>query len=241
MLTNPNGWLLQSHANENRREIEQVRRHTGRSNIEFFDEVGLTGDDVVLAHGVHLDPIELEILRRTHTRICHCPGTNLKLASGIADVPRLLDLDVPVVLGADGAPCNNRLSMFHEMSLAATLHSLRHGPAVMPASTVLAIATRRGAEALHLDHLVGTLETGKSADVVVLDLGGWSLLPDGDPWARVVYGGSPRDVRHVVVAGREVVVDGRLTAVEEEDIRQRARQAWHATRSRMERKGWNRL
>lgn len=239
-LARANGWLLQTHANENRREVEQVRRHTGRSNIEFFDDVGLTGRDVVLAHGVHLEPAELEILRRTGTRICHCPGTNLKLASGIADVPTLLELGVRVLLGADGAPCNNRLSMFHEMSLAATLHSLRHGPSVMPASKVLTMATRGGAEALHLGDRVGTLEAGKAADVVVLNLGGWSLLPDGDPWARVVYGASVQDVRHVVVAGREVVVDGRLTAIEEGEIRQRARQAWSATRARMEERGWTR-
>jgi cytosine/adenosine deaminase-related metal-dependent hydrolase len=240
-LARANGWLLQTHANENRREVELIRRHTGRSNIEYFDEVGLTGHDVVLAHGVHLDSAELEILRRTATRICHCPGTNLKLASGIADVPRLLELGVPVILGADGAPCNNRLSMFHEMSLAATLHSLRHGPAAMPASRVLSMATRGGAEALHLGHLVGTLEVGKAGDVVVLDLGGWSLLPGGDPWARIVYGGSARDVKHVVVAGREVVVDGRLAALQDDEIRQHARQAWIATRSRMEEKGWSRL
>ena len=239
-LARANGWLLQTHANENRREVELIRRHTGRSSIEFLDEVGLTGRDVVLAHGVHLDSTELEILRRTETRICHCPGTNLKLASGIADVPRLLELGVPVVIGADGAPCNNRLSIFHEMSLAATLHSLRYGPSVMPASRVLSMATRIGAEALHLGTAVGTLENGKEADVVVLDLDGWSLLPAGEPWARVVYGGSVRDVRHVVVAGRAVVVDRHLTTGGEEEIRQNARQAWIATRSRMEEKGWSR-
>jgi cytosine/adenosine deaminase-related metal-dependent hydrolase len=211
-LARANGWLMQTHANDHRREVELIRRHTGRSNIEYFDEVGLTGHDVVLAHGVHLDSAELEILRRTATRICHCPGTNLKLASGIADVPRLLELG-----------------------------SLRHGPAAMPASRVLSMATRGGAEALHLGHLVGTLEVGKAGDVVVLDLGGWSLLPGGDPWARIVYGGSARDVKHVVVAGREVVVDGRLAALQDDEIRQHARQAWIATRSRMEEKGWSRL
>ena len=239
-LARSNGWLLQTHANENLREVELVRRHTGRSNIEFLDDVGLTGEDVVLAHGVHLEPLELEILQRTGSRICHCPGTNLKLASGIADVPRLLEVGVPVLLGSDGAPCNNRLSMFHEMSLAATIHSLRHGPAAMPASRVLTMATRGGAEALHLDHLVGTLELGKAADLVVLGLDGWSLLPDGDPWVRLVYGGSSADVRHVVVAGQEVVVDGRLAGHRDDEIRQNARRAWIATRSRMEERGWNR-
>lgn len=236
-LARTNGWLLQTHANENRREAELIRSHTGRSNVEFLHEVGLTGTDVVLAHGVHLEAAEFEILRQTGTRICHCPGTNLKLASGIADVPRLLELGVPVVLGADGAPCNNRLSMFHEMSLTATLHSLRHGPAAMPASQVLSMATRDGAEALHLGHLVGTLEAGKAGDAVVLDLGAWSMLPGGAPWARVVYGGSAGDVKHVVVAGQEVVIDGRLVTRRADEIRQNARQAWIATKSRM--KEWN--
>jgi cytosine/adenosine deaminase-related metal-dependent hydrolase len=238
-LARSKGWLLQSHANENEREVEQVHHTTGSSNISYLHELGLTGEDVVLAHGVHVSSEEIELLAETGTRICHCPGANLKLASGIADVPRLLEAGVLVVLGADGPPCNNRMSMFHEMSLAATLHSLRHGPRAMPAQRVLQMATRDGARALHLDHLIGTLETGKLADVVVIDMRSWSLLPDGEPASRIVYGGSARDVRHVVVAGRAVVVNGRITTAEESQISDHARAAWRATRARIEEGVWD--
>jgi cytosine/adenosine deaminase-related metal-dependent hydrolase len=237
-MARSNGWLLQTHANENRAEVEAVRRITGLSNIGFLHELGLTGDDVVLAHGVHLEAVELELLARTGTRICHCPGTNLKLGSGIADIPALQQAGVPVVLGADGAPCNNQLSVFHEMRLAATLHSLRHGPRCMEPASVLAMATREGARALHLDGEIGTLEDGKRADVVVIDLGGWSLLPDGEPANRIVYGANAQDVRHVLVDGKPLVVDGRLASGDERAIKKRVAAAWHDTRARMEESGW---
>jgi len=233
-LARSKDWILQTHAAENRDEIEEVRRVSGLSNIEFLDDHGLLGDDVVLAHGVHLDDHEVRLLADSSTTICHCPGANLKLASGIADVPRLLSKGVPVALGADGPPCNNRLSIFHEMSLAATIHGLRHGPTAISAWTVLEMATRGGAAALGLDSNIGTLEPWKGADLVVVDLEEWSALPGGDPASRIVFGGSPQMVRHTVVAGRPVVEDHRLVTTDPEALRRRVTDAWKATRSRME-------
>jgi cytosine/adenosine deaminase-related metal-dependent hydrolase len=233
-LARSKDWILQTHAAENRDEIEEVRRVSGLSNIDFLDDHGLLGDDVVLAHGVHLDDHEVRLLADSSTTICHCPGANLKLASGIADVPRLLSKGVPVALGADGPPCNNRLSMFHEMSLAATIHGLRHGPTAISAWTVLEMATRGGAAALGLDSNIGTLEPGKGADLVVVDLEEWSALPGGDPASRIVFGGSPQMVRHTVVAGRPVVEDHRLVTTDPEALRRRVTDAWKATRTRME-------
>jgi len=232
-LARSRGWLLQSHANENATEVEAIQAAVGMSNIEYFESLGLTGPDVVLAHGVHLEAQEVALLAASRTTICHCPGTNLKLGSGIADVPGLQRAGVPVVLGADGAPCNNRLSIFHEMTLAATLHSLRHGPSAMPATRVLAMATRDGAAALHLGHEIGTLEPGKAADVTVVDLRGWSLQPDGHPAARIVHGATAGDVRHVVVGGQPVVVDRQLETADSSDLRERIRSAWEATSARM--------
>jgi cytosine/adenosine deaminase-related metal-dependent hydrolase len=232
-LARSRGWLLQSHANENLDEVAAIRAATGRSNIDYLHGVGLAGPDVVLAHGVHLDPREIVLLARTRTTICHCPGANLKLASGIADVPGLQRAGVRVVLGADGPPCTNRLSIFHEMRLAATLHSLRHGASTMPAATVLAMATREGAAALGLDREIGTLEPGKAADVTVVDLRGWSLQPDGHPASRVVHGATAGDVRHVVVGGRPVVVDRQLETADAAGLRERTRHAWQATAARM--------
>jgi 5-methylthioadenosine/S-adenosylhomocysteine deaminase len=232
-LARSRGWLLQSHANENITEVAAIRAAIGMSNIEYFHTVGLTGPDVVLAHGVHLEAQEIALLASSQTTICHCPGANLKLGSGIANVPGLQRAGVRVVLGADGAPCNNRLSILHEMSLAATLHSLRHGPSAMPATRVLAMATRGGAAALHLDHEIGTLEQGKAADVTVVDLRGWSLQPAGHPASRIVHGATAGDVRHVVVGGRPVVVDGQLATADAGELRDKIRAAWEATSARM--------
>ena len=232
-LARSNGWLLQSHASENRDEVAAVRSATGLGNIEYLDRTGLTGEDVVLAHGVHLDPDEIRLLAATGTRICHCPGTNIKLGSGIADVPRLREAGIPLALGADGAPCNNRLSIFDEMSLAATLHTLRHGPRAIDAWQVLALATRDGAAALHLENEVGTLEPGKSADVAIIDLGGWSLRPGGDPAARIVFGASAADVRHVLVGGEVVVRDRRLQTVDEGAMATRIQDNWRAITDRI--------
>jgi cytosine/adenosine deaminase-related metal-dependent hydrolase len=233
-LARSNGWILQTHAAENRDEIKEVRRLSGLGNIEYLAGHGLLGDDVVLAHGVHLDDHEIRLLADSSTTICHCPGANLKLASGIADIPRLLSNGVVVALGADGPPCNNRLSIFHEMSLAATIHSLRHGPTAINAWQVLEMATRGGAAALGLDSDIGSIEPGKAADLVAVDLMEWSALPGGDPASRIVYGGSPQSVRHTVVAGRTVVEDKTLLTTNPEALRERVAAAWTATRARME-------
>ncbi len=187
------GWLLHSHSNENRDEVALIRKLTGLHPIHYLHEVGLTGEDVVLAHGVHLEPEEIQLLATTRTSVCHCPGANLKLASGIADVPRLRMAGVTVALGADGPPCNNRLSMFQEMSLAATLHGLRNGAGALSALDVLAMATREGARALGLDHLTGTLEEGKAADVTVIGLEGMGpATRRGTPVARGARGHGER-------------------------------------------------
>lgn len=233
-LAREHGWLLQTHASENRAEVEAVRRLTGHGNIDYLGRHGLLGDDVVLAHGVHLESSDRQRLAATATTICHCPGANLKLGSGIADVPALLAAGVRVVLGADGPPCNNRLSVFHEMALAATLPALRHGPGAVDPWRVLAMATREGAAALHLEHEIGTIEVGKAADLVVVDLDEWSMLPGGDPASRLVFGASAQMVRHTVVAGRPLVVDHRLAATDAAELRRRVRAAAEATRRRME-------
>jgi 5-methylthioadenosine/S-adenosylhomocysteine deaminase len=233
-LARKHGWLLHSHASENTAEIAAVRAATGMSNIEYLDSVGLTGRDVVLAHGVHLDSAEIQILADTRTRICHCPGANLKLGSGIADIPKLRSRGVPVGLGADGPPCNNRLSAFYEMSLAATLHALRSGPTALGAWDAMAMATREGARVLQLADRVGTLAPGKAADITVVSLDSWSMIPGDDPVARIVHGGSAADVRHVIVDGRPVVVDKRLTTIDAGELRSRINESWRATRRRME-------
>jgi cytosine/adenosine deaminase-related metal-dependent hydrolase len=233
-LARRHGWLLQTHASENRDEVAAVRAAHGMGNVAYLASLDLVGPDVIVAHAVWLDEDEFGILSDSRTRVCHCPGANLKLASGIADVPRLRSLGVPVLLGADGAPCNNRLSAVAEMTLAATIHGLRHGPSAVTAWDALSMVTRDAAEALHLGSQLGTLEPGKLADLVVVDLSGWSLQPDGDPAARLVYGATACAVRDVVVDGRVVVRRGVVSTSRADELRARIIRSWQAVRSRME-------
>lgn len=234
-LARRHGWLLHTHASENPGETEIVRRLHGAGNVTALAALGCAGPDTVLAHCVHLDDDEFDLLARTRTAVAHCPGTNLKLASGIADLPRMLARGIRVGLGADGPPCNDRLSIFHEMALAGTLHNLRHGPAAVDPWTVLELATWRGAEVLGLGEQVGRLETGWRGDVVVLRPT-LSMAPPRDPADMVVFGGASAAVRHVVVDGTVVVEDGRLVTADAEAVSDAAHAAVVAVADRL---GWS--
>src|SRR6266542_4593700 len=176
-LADEYGVMVHTHASENRKEWEMVRRDTGLSNIAYLDAVGLTGRHVALAHCVHVDQREIELLGRTETNVAHCPSSNLKLGSGIAPVAEMLKQGVSVSLGADGAACNNRLDMFTEMRTAALLQKVEHGPDALPAKRVLRMATRDGAKALGLEQEIGSLEVGKRADVAIVRLGRLHTAP----------------------------------------------------------------
>lgn len=208
--------LVHTHAAENLDEIELVRSQRGMRNIVYLDHIGLTSPRLILAHCIWLDEEEREILRRTGTRMTHCPGSNLKLASGIAMVPELLDQGVEIGIGADGAPCNNTLDMFQEMRLTALLHKVRCGPESMNARTVLQMATIGGARTLGLDHLIGSIEVGKKADLVLLDLNDFHTFPsyEADPYSRVVYAASRGNVDSVWVDGKRVVERGKVRTVD---------------------------
>jgi cytosine/adenosine deaminase-related metal-dependent hydrolase len=189
------GCLLHTHASENKDEVAMVRQMTGTDNVTWLEEVGIAGPDVVLAHCVHLNETEEDGLARTDTTVAHCPSSNLKLASGFARVPELLAKGIRVTLGADGAPCNNRLDAFTEMRLAALLQKPRLGASAMEAGTVLQMATRKGAEALQTG--AGCLEVGRPADLVEIEpdvISGWG---GGDPHSALVYALTPAAVRRV--------------------------------------------
>nr|WP_274621997.1 5'-deoxyadenosine deaminase [Myxococcus fulvus] len=215
-LSREKGVRIHTHASENAKETEAVRQYTGgRDNVDFFHTVGLTGRHVTLAHCVWLSAEEQEILRETQTVVCHCPGSNLKLASGIAKVPELLEAGVSVALGADGAPCNNTLDLFHEMRLAAVMHNPRVGPLAMTPMRVLEMATLHGARALGLEDEVGSLESGKRADITVVDLSGLHAGPTPeDVLVPLVHSARSSDVTHVFIDGRPVLKDGVLTTLD---------------------------
>jgi 5-methylthioadenosine/S-adenosylhomocysteine deaminase len=155
------------------------------------------------------------VMVRTGTSAVHCPGANLKLASGYAPVPRMLAQGINVALGADGAPCNNTLDAFHEMRLAATLHLPRAGARSMAPSEVLAMATIRGARALGLESEIGSIEMGKRADLSIVDLTGAHCQPAGpDLHATIVYCARASDVTDVLVDGRLLVRGRKLLSLD---------------------------
>jgi len=214
------GAVIHTHAAETLAELDTVKRETGHDEIAYLDSVGISGPRSALAHCVWVDTDGIARLARQQTNVVHCPSSNLKLGSGLAPVPEMLQAGCRVALGADGAPCNNRLDAFAEMRLAALLHKPRLGPEVMPAAQVLELATLGGARALGLESEIGSIEVGKRADLIALDLDGPHAQPDGaDLVSRIVYSARAADVRHVVVDGRIVVRDGVLKTADLSKIR----------------------
>jgi 5-methylthioadenosine/S-adenosylhomocysteine deaminase len=212
------GVMVHTHASENRDEIAMVERATGKRNIEYLRDVGLTAPHVVLAHCVHLDDSEMEILRSTGAHVAHCPSSNLKLASGIARVTEMLDRGVSVSLGADGAPCNNRLNMFTEMRTAALLQKVLHGSRALPAETALRMATINGAKALGLADQIGSIEVGKRADLQLVNLNRLHTTPRPDPISTIVYAAEACDVEAVIIDGQMVMRAGELLSLNEQDV-----------------------
>jgi 5-methylthioadenosine/S-adenosylhomocysteine deaminase len=205
---------VHSHSSENRSEVEMVRKLYGRENIEAFHHLKLTGPQLVLAHCIWLNKNERKILADTKTRVSHCPSSNLKLASGLCDVPGLSKQGVHISIGADGAPCNNNLNMFLEMRLASLLQKPAHGPTAMPAKEVFEMATIRGAEALGLEKEIGSIEVGKKADLVAIDVNRPELavsLDEKSPelaYSALVYACSPAAVSQTWVDGKSVYRQG---------------------------------
>jgi 5-methylthioadenosine/S-adenosylhomocysteine deaminase len=216
---------IHTHASENRDEIALVRQRYGTDNITALHGLGLTGPHCTIAHCIHLSDEERALLASTGTHVCHCPSSNLKLASGICDLPGLLAAGVSVALGADGAPCNNNLDGFHELRLAALLHKPRHGGRAIPAPEAVRLATAAGARAIGQADTVGSLEIGKRGDLIAVDVTGPHVAPTANPWSAIAYGVRATDVRHVAVDGKVVVRDRRLLTLDVPATVARARQA----------------
>ncbi|MBD2871161.1 5'-deoxyadenosine deaminase [Paenibacillus arenilitoris] len=204
------GVMVHTHASENLGEIELVEAERGMRNVVYLDHIGLARPNLILAHSIWLDEEEKRIIRERGVKVTHCPGSNLKLASGVAEVPLLLESGVAVGLGADGAPCNNNLDMFQEMRLTAYMQKVRHGPTVMNARTVLRMATMGGARVLGMEADIGSIEIGKLADLQLLDLEDFHVYPsfEADWHSRVVYAATRGDVDTVLIDGR-IVMEGK--------------------------------
>jgi len=206
-LSAEQGVLVHTHASEQQAEIAIVERQTGKRNIEYFEAIGLASERLCVAHCVWVNEHEQEILASRRVKVLHCPGSNLKLGSGLAPVAELRRRGISVSLGADGAACNNRLDMFEEMRLAAVLQAVRLGPGTLPARDAVWMATREGARALGMETQVGSVVPGKRADLIVVGLDRPHLAPGRDPYSTLVYAARGSDVRHTVVDGQVLVRD----------------------------------
>ncbi|MBC7544475.1 MAG: 5'-deoxyadenosine deaminase [Candidatus Sericytochromatia bacterium] len=211
------GTYVHTHASENLDEIALVERERGMRNVVYFESIGMTGPHLILAHCVWLDAEEMAILARTGTRVAHCPSSNLKLGSGIAPVPEMLAKGISVSFGADGAPCNNNLDGFQEMRLASLIQKPVHGPTAMPAALTFELATLGGARAIGQDDRIGSLEVGKRADVVIIDLTGLHTAPatETNVYSQLVYAARSTDVRVTIVDGRILFQDGKVQTIDE--------------------------
>lgn len=218
------GVPMQTHLSETEEEVQEIVNRTGERPVFYLDRIGVLGDDLIGAHGIHLSDDEIRLLADRSARIVHSPKSNMKLASGTARVQDLLDAGVRVGLGTDGCASNNNLDIFQEMDTAAkTAKAFGGDPTHLSAETALRMATTGGASVLGLHEEIGTIEPGKRADLIVVDLDRPHLLPSYNPFSTLVYSATGADVSHVLVDGRLLMENRGFTGLDPEEIMFRVR------------------
>ena len=197
----------------------------GLSPVYYAESVGLLGPKTVLVHMVWLARADIDKLAETRTSVSHNPSSNSKLASGVCKVPQMLASGVNVALGCDGGPSNNDYDLVREMKLAAIIHkAVTNDPLIVPAETVLEMATINGARALGLEQEIGSLEVGKKANLVIIDLNRLHTTPSPNPISSLVYAATGAEVDTVVVDGHIVVEHGQLLTMDENEVMEQAHQ-----------------
>jgi len=218
------GTTFQIHLSESRWEVEKLMEEKGRSPVAYLADLGVLSDRTVAAHCVHVSPEDIETLVEFEVGVAHNPVSNLKLASGVAPIPAMVEAGVKLGLGTDGAASNNTLDLLRDTQLASLLHKGVFGdPTVLPARSMIEMATIGGACVLGLDTEIGTLAEGKKADVVCLSMDGPHATPAFDPWSHLVYAARSSDVRHVLVNGKLVVGNRHLNTMDQERIESQAK------------------
>jgi cytosine/adenosine deaminase-related metal-dependent hydrolase len=205
-------------------DVRYVRDNFNMTLTEFAKENNLLGSDMVFAHGIHFDDDDLKRLADSQSNISHCPASNMKLASGFSRVPEMLQIGVPVSLGCDGGPSNNTYDMVRETRLAALIHKAKSDdPLVVTAEQALEMATLGGARAMGISDQVGTLEAGKLADIILIDMKDLGFIPVTNPVSNLVYSGSGHAVDTVIVNGKPLMRGKKLLTLDEAAVMERAR------------------
>jgi cytosine/adenosine deaminase-related metal-dependent hydrolase len=207
------------HLGEVKQDIDYMRKEFKMTPMQFMEHCGIVGEHVIYAHGVWIPPEDFAILRRTKSTVCHCPASNLKLASGFAKVPEMLAARVNIALGCDGGPSNNCYDMVREMKLAAVVHKGRLlDPLVLPAEKVLEMATINGARATLWGQKLGSLEREKLADIIVVDQRKPHLMPVRNPISNLVYAANGADVDTVIIDGKIIMQNREVKTMDEQKI-----------------------
>ncbi len=214
---------VHTHTSENPLEVKKDIAKYGKRPVEALRSFGLVDPTTILAHCIHINSNEIQILSESKANVAHCPSSNLKLASGICNIPKLLQSKVNVTIGVDGAACNNSLDIFKDMKLAALLAKINQQKQTkVSAEEVLEMATIRGAKALGLDGKIGSIEKGKKADLIIMDLRTLETTPTFDVLENLVYAASGHNVQTVIIDGRVVMENQQLTTLNENDLISRA-------------------
>ena len=228
------GTRLIIHVAETTSEVQQIKERYGKLPFEHLDSLGLLGPHLIADHCVHLDEEEMEMISENQVNVIHNPESNMKLASGIAPIPELLERNITVGLGTDGCASNNNLDLFTEMDMAAKLQKVRmEDPTVMDALTVMRMATIEGAKALGLSHVTGSIEEGKRADIIVVDTNKPHLTPIYNPYSVLVYSARGNDVSHSIINGRLVMEDRALLTIDLDELMDKAAEKAAGVRKRV--------
>jgi 5-methylthioadenosine/S-adenosylhomocysteine deaminase len=223
---------LHVHLSETQWEVGEIKSRYGKTPIALLDSIGFLDERVLAAHCVWPTDEEIGILAERRVGVAHCIESNLKLASGISPVAKMLEAGVKVTFGTDGSASNNDLNILSEMSTAAKVHKTVSGsPTALNARQAMLMATRWGAEAVGLGETTGSLEEGKAADIVIADLNKPHLVPLYDIYSHIVYSMYPSDIETVLVNGKVVLKKGKLTTVDETAVVQKAREWGHKIRA----------
>jgi 5-methylthioadenosine/S-adenosylhomocysteine deaminase len=217
------GAPIVTHISETKRELDDSVKAKGASPVAYLDRIGFLNDRVIAAHVVWPQGSDISILKKRGVGVVHNPQSNMKLASGVAPVPRMMNDGVFVGLGTDGAASNNDLNMWEEMDTVAKLHKVFSGdPKVISAQQAFELATIRGAQALHLDKEIGSLETGKRADLLLIERDALNQIPLYNVYSDLVYATKSFDVQSVIINGRVVMQNRRLLTLNEPQIKKDA-------------------
>ena len=213
------------HLLENKEERDQLKAKFGKGAVSFLQDIGYLNDKFIAFHCVCVDDEDINIFAQHNCKVVHNPASNMKLASGIAPVPDMLKAGVTVGLGTDGCASNNNLDMIKDMSLAAKLHKVaRLDPTVMDAQTVLRMATIEGAKVLGMEKIIGSLEVGKKADIIIIGLNKPHLTPLYNEYSHLVYAASGADVYTVIINGKVVMENRKLLTIDEDEVMRKVRE-----------------